>query len=65
MERGVNVPNFGARHEFAELGVAFERRGTLTDVYLGAVRTACDDDDDYGSGRIPIWVGGNSDAGLR
>ena len=37
----------------------------LTDDYLRAIRSAWDNDEDYRSGRIPIWVGGNSDAGLR
>ena len=50
---------------FDALGVPFQRRGALTDDYLRAVRSAWDDDEDYRSGRIPIWVGGNSDAGLR
>jgi alkanesulfonate monooxygenase SsuD/methylene tetrahydromethanopterin reductase-like flavin-dependent oxidoreductase (luciferase family) len=54
-----------ARQEFDALGVAFERRGTLTDEHLRAVRAAWDDHADYDAGRIPIWVGGNSDAGLR
>jgi alkanesulfonate monooxygenase SsuD/methylene tetrahydromethanopterin reductase-like flavin-dependent oxidoreductase (luciferase family) len=26
---------------------------------------AWENEQDYGSGRIPIWIGGNSDAGLR
>jgi probable F420-dependent oxidoreductase len=54
-----------ARQEFAALGVPFHRRGALTDEYLHAVRAAWADDADYRSGRIPIWVGGNSDAGIR
>ena len=54
-----------ARQEYDALGVPFQQRGTLTDDHLRAVRTAWDDDEDYRSGRIPIWVGGNSDAGLR
>jgi alkanesulfonate monooxygenase SsuD/methylene tetrahydromethanopterin reductase-like flavin-dependent oxidoreductase (luciferase family) len=54
-----------ARQEFSALGVPFERRGRLTDDHLRAVRTAWDDDEDYRSWRIPIWVGGNSDSGLR
>jgi alkanesulfonate monooxygenase SsuD/methylene tetrahydromethanopterin reductase-like flavin-dependent oxidoreductase (luciferase family) len=54
-----------ARQEFDALGVAFHQRGKLTDDHLRAVRTAWDNDEDYHSGRIPIWVGGNSDAGLR
>jgi alkanesulfonate monooxygenase SsuD/methylene tetrahydromethanopterin reductase-like flavin-dependent oxidoreductase (luciferase family) len=52
-----------ARQEFDALGVAFERRGSLTDDHLRAVRAAWDTDD--GGERIPIWVGGNSEAGLR
>jgi probable F420-dependent oxidoreductase len=55
-----------ARQEFAALGVPFERRGRLTDEYLRAMREAWADEEDYGHGPpIPIWVGGNSDAGLR
>jgi probable F420-dependent oxidoreductase len=54
-----------ARQEFDALGVPFGRRGALTDEYLRTVRDAWADEADYGSGRIPIWVGGNSDAGLR
>jgi alkanesulfonate monooxygenase SsuD/methylene tetrahydromethanopterin reductase-like flavin-dependent oxidoreductase (luciferase family) len=54
-----------ARQEFAALGVPFDRRGTLTDEALRTVRAAWQDKADYGHGPIPIWVGGNSDAGLR
>ncbi|MGW2252350.1 LLM class flavin-dependent oxidoreductase [Kitasatospora sp. NPDC001660] len=54
-----------AKEEFAALGVPFERRGKLTDEYLRTMRAAWDDEADYGSGRIPVWVGGNSDAALR
>lgn len=54
-----------ARQEFEALGVPFHRRGRLTDEYLDTVRTAWADEADYGGGRIPIWVGGNSDAALR
>jgi alkanesulfonate monooxygenase SsuD/methylene tetrahydromethanopterin reductase-like flavin-dependent oxidoreductase (luciferase family) len=54
-----------ARQEFEALGVPFEQRGRLTDDHLRAVRAAWDNDADYRSGSIPIWVGGNSDAGLR
>jgi alkanesulfonate monooxygenase SsuD/methylene tetrahydromethanopterin reductase-like flavin-dependent oxidoreductase (luciferase family) len=39
--------------------------GKLTDDYLRAVRAAWEDDENYRGGQIPIWVGGNSDAGLR
>ncbi|MGH3373119.1 MAG: LLM class flavin-dependent oxidoreductase, partial [Actinoallomurus sp.] len=54
-----------ARQEFEALGVAFERRGRLTDEHLTAVRSAWENVADYGRGPVPIWVGGNSDAGLR
>jgi alkanesulfonate monooxygenase SsuD/methylene tetrahydromethanopterin reductase-like flavin-dependent oxidoreductase (luciferase family) len=54
-----------ARQEFEALGVPFEKRGSLTDDLIRAVRAAWENEDDYRSGRIPIWVGGNSDAGLR
>jgi len=54
-----------ARQEFEALGVPFSRRGALTDEHLRAIRAAWADDADYRAGRIPIWVGGNSDAGLR
>ncbi|MCO5972457.1 LLM class flavin-dependent oxidoreductase [Actinoallomurus soli] len=54
-----------ARREFEALGVPFERRGALTDEYLRAVRTAWAEEKDYRSGSIPIWVGGNSTAGIR
>ena len=54
-----------AREEFAALGVPFEQRGRLTDEALRTVREAWADEDDYGAKRIPIWVGGNSDAAMR
>ncbi|MDG4762277.1 LLM class flavin-dependent oxidoreductase [Micromonospora sp. WMMD710] len=54
-----------ARQEFEALGVPFGRRGALTDEYLRAMRSAWQDTEDYDSGAIPIWVGGNSDAGMR
>ncbi|MFG2048131.1 TIGR03619 family F420-dependent LLM class oxidoreductase [Micromonospora sp. NPDC048935] len=54
-----------ARQEFEALGVPFQRRGALTDDYLRAMRDAWQDTDDYDTGAIPIWVGGNSDAGMR
>ena len=54
-----------AAQEFGALGVPFAQRGKLTDDYLRAVRAAWEDDQDYRGGRIPIWVGGNSEAGLR
>jgi alkanesulfonate monooxygenase SsuD/methylene tetrahydromethanopterin reductase-like flavin-dependent oxidoreductase (luciferase family) len=54
-----------ARQEFEALGVPFERRGALTDEHLRAVRAAWADEGDYRAGHIPIWVGGNSEAGMR
>jgi alkanesulfonate monooxygenase SsuD/methylene tetrahydromethanopterin reductase-like flavin-dependent oxidoreductase (luciferase family) len=55
-----------ARQEFEALDVPFTRRGALTDEYLDTIRAAWrDGEEDYRAGRIPIWIGGNSDAGLR
>ncbi|WP_020386061.1 LLM class flavin-dependent oxidoreductase [Kribbella catacumbae] len=54
-----------ARQEFEALGVDFKRRGQLTDELIRDVRKAWENDADYRSGEIPIWVGGGSDAGLR
>ncbi|MFF5176949.1 LLM class flavin-dependent oxidoreductase [Micromonospora sp. NPDC000316] len=54
-----------ARQEFEALGVPFRQRGTLTDEYLRTIREAWRDTADYDTPPIPIWVGGNSDAGIR
>ncbi|WP_101784704.1 LLM class flavin-dependent oxidoreductase [Nonomuraea indica] len=54
-----------ARQEFAALGAPFQRRGALTDELLTTLRAAWADSGDYRAGTIPLWVGGNSDAGLR
>ena len=54
-----------ARQEFAALGIPFEQRGRLTDDHLRDIRAAWADTASYGTRRIPLWVGGNSDAGLR
>jgi len=54
-----------ARQEFDALGVPFRERGRLTDEHLIAIRAAWRDDEDYRSGQIPVWIGGNSDAALR
>ncbi|MET9933975.1 MULTISPECIES: LLM class flavin-dependent oxidoreductase [unclassified Streptomyces] len=54
-----------ARQEFAALDVPFSQRGHLTDDHLRDIRNAWKDTASYGGGRIPVWVGGNSDAGLR
>ena len=54
-----------ARQEFDALGVAFGDRGRLTDEHLLAIRAAWRDEQDYRSGSIPVWIGGNSDVALR
>ncbi|MCM2422961.1 LLM class flavin-dependent oxidoreductase [Streptomyces sp. RKAG293] len=54
-----------ARQEFAALGIPFEQRGRITDDHLRDIRTAWADTASYGTRKIPLWVGGNSDAGLR
>jgi alkanesulfonate monooxygenase SsuD/methylene tetrahydromethanopterin reductase-like flavin-dependent oxidoreductase (luciferase family) len=54
-----------AREEFGALGVPFRDRGRLTDEHLLVIRAAWQDDTDYRSGHIPLWIGGNSDAALR
>lgn len=54
-----------ARQEFEALGVPYQRRGALTDEYLHAMRDAWRNTDDYDTEPIPLWVGGNSDAGIR
>ncbi|MGW3892586.1 LLM class flavin-dependent oxidoreductase [Micromonospora chokoriensis] len=54
-----------ARQEFEALGVPYQRRGALTDEYLQAMRDAWRNTDDYDTEPIPLWVGGNSDAGIR
>ncbi|MER6669524.1 LLM class flavin-dependent oxidoreductase [Amycolatopsis japonica] len=61
----LGVASGWARQEFEALDVPFEKRGRLTDDHLDAVRKAWADDADYRAGDIPIWVGGNSDAGIR
>jgi alkanesulfonate monooxygenase SsuD/methylene tetrahydromethanopterin reductase-like flavin-dependent oxidoreductase (luciferase family) len=54
-----------ARQEFDALGVAFGERGRLTDEHLLAIRAAWQDEQDYRSGPVPVWIGGNSDTALR
>lgn len=46
-----------ARQEFEALGVPFERRGRLTDEVLRGLRSEAPG--------VPLWIGGNSEAGLR
>jgi alkanesulfonate monooxygenase SsuD/methylene tetrahydromethanopterin reductase-like flavin-dependent oxidoreductase (luciferase family) len=53
-----------ARQEFAALGVAFHRRGKLTDELITVLREAWRDEG-YRAGHVPIWVGGRSDGALR
>jgi alkanesulfonate monooxygenase SsuD/methylene tetrahydromethanopterin reductase-like flavin-dependent oxidoreductase (luciferase family) len=60
---GVGVGGF--RQEFDALGVPFRERGRLTDEHLLAIRAAWQDEGDYRSGQIPVWIGGNSDAAVR
>ena len=45
-----------AQQEFAALNVPFAARGRLTDEYLAALRETTS---------VPIWVGGNSEVGIR
>ncbi|MFH9569594.1 LLM class flavin-dependent oxidoreductase [Streptomyces sp. NPDC017454] len=47
-----------ARQEFDALGVPFGARGRLTDEHLEALRS-------NNPTSVPIWVGGNSEAGIR
>lgn len=61
----LGVASGWAKQEFAALGVPFDQRGKLTDDTLVALRAAMDDTTDYRAGSIPLWIGGNSDAGIR
>ncbi|MER7368924.1 TIGR03619 family F420-dependent LLM class oxidoreductase [Nonomuraea wenchangensis] len=61
----LGVASGWARQEFAALGVPFERRGELTDEVLRALRAAREDTEDLRAGPLPLWIGGNSDAGIR
>lgn len=54
-----------ARQEFTALDIPFSQRGQLTDSHVRGIRAAWKDTASYGDRRIPVWVGGNSDAGLR
>ncbi|WP_104821243.1 LLM class flavin-dependent oxidoreductase [Kitasatospora sp. MMS16-BH015] len=50
-----------ARQEFAALGVPYAERGRRTDQALAALRTAWQEEGVF----VPLWIGGNSAAGLR
>ncbi|MEU0738225.1 LLM class flavin-dependent oxidoreductase [Streptomyces sp. NPDC006134] len=50
-----------ARQEFEALGVPFTARGRLTDECLGVLRGAGDRQE----GKVPVWIGGHSEAALR
>ncbi|MFE2876406.1 LLM class flavin-dependent oxidoreductase [Streptomyces roseus] len=54
-----------ARQEFDALGVPFTARGRLTDEHLVALRKAWHEERQDQTAPIPLWVGGNSEAGIR
>ncbi|NIK59631.1 LLM class flavin-dependent oxidoreductase [Kribbella shirazensis] len=54
-----------APQEFEALGAEHARRGRQTDELLTELRRAWSDTADYGTGTIPIWIGGKTTAGLR
>jgi alkanesulfonate monooxygenase SsuD/methylene tetrahydromethanopterin reductase-like flavin-dependent oxidoreductase (luciferase family) len=54
-----------ATQEYAALGVPFARRGPLTDDALRVILDAWRDRADYRAGDIPLWIGGNTAAGMR
>ncbi|MEZ0090778.1 LLM class flavin-dependent oxidoreductase [Streptacidiphilus sp. EB129] len=54
-----------ARQEFDALGVPFTARGRLTDEHLTALRDLWPAQTGGTTTPIPIWVGGNSEAGIR
>ncbi|MFD8638207.1 LLM class flavin-dependent oxidoreductase [Streptomyces sp. NPDC059533] len=54
-----------ARQEFDALGVPFTARGRLTDANLAALRKAWEEEGQGHATPIPLWVGGNSEAGIR
>ncbi|MFD9502089.1 LLM class flavin-dependent oxidoreductase [Streptomyces sp. NPDC060035] len=55
-----------ARQEYEALGVQFTARGRLADEYLEALRTAWGSTPEGDAARrVPIWVGGNSEAAIR
>ncbi|MET7758506.1 TIGR03619 family F420-dependent LLM class oxidoreductase [Streptomyces sp. NPDC005389] len=59
-----------SRPEFDALDVPFTARGRLTDAYLGTLREVWGASRDENTtapvpAAIPVWVGGNSEAGIR
>ncbi|WP_055589937.1 LLM class flavin-dependent oxidoreductase [Streptacidiphilus griseoplanus] len=54
-----------ARQEFDALGVPFTARGRLTDQYLGTLRDLWRAEPETGTGAVPVWVGGHSEAAIR
>lgn len=54
-----------ARREFDALGVAFTARGRMTDEHLVTLRKALREEAGEHTAPIPVWVGGNSEAGIR
>ncbi|MEU4194359.1 LLM class flavin-dependent oxidoreductase [Kribbella sp. NPDC026611] len=54
-----------AQQEFEALGADHAERGRQTDFVLAELRRVWKDTADYGSGQIPIWVGGGSTAAMR
>lgn len=69
------------REEFDAIGVPFERRGARTDDYIGALRALWSEEETYDgefvsfkaarsnpkpvNGRVPVIIGGHSDASAR
>ncbi|MET7644048.1 TIGR03619 family F420-dependent LLM class oxidoreductase [Streptomyces sp. NPDC005426] len=54
-----------APQEFKALGVPFTARGALTDEHLVTLREAWREEAGAHTPPIPVWVGGNSEAGIR
>ncbi|MEU8584720.1 LLM class flavin-dependent oxidoreductase [Streptomyces abikoensis] len=54
-----------ARQEFDALGIPFTARGSLTDEYLDTLRNARHGQAEDTAAPVPVWVGGNSEAGIR
>lgn len=54
-----------ARQEFEALDMPFTARGSLTDAYVGTLRNARPGQGENSTALVPVWVGGNSEAGIR